>query len=90
MDNAPPAYLDTSTPPVQDASPTQDDQLDHNDLSTTFDKLQITESSTHPTTVPPQDYDSDDYEAMQYESDESWDLNYHGHGMSKRDIRLYE
>jgi len=88
--DAAPAHLDTSVPPFQDASPTQDNQLDHNDLSTTFNKLQFTESTTHPTTVPPQDYDSDDYEAMQYESDESWDLNYHVHGMSKRDIRLSE
>jgi hypothetical protein len=90
-DDAAPAHLDTSTPPSQDASPTpQNNQLDQNDLSTAFDKLQITDLTTQPTTVPIQDYDSDEYEAIQYESDESWDCSYHVHRMSKMDIRLYE
>jgi len=88
--DAAPAHLDTLTPLSQDASPTpQNNQLDQNDLSTTFDKLQITEDIQQCNAVPIQDYDSDEYEAIQYESDESWDLNYHVHGMSKRDIRLY-
>jgi hypothetical protein len=90
-DDAAPAHLDTSTPPSQDASSTpQNNQLHQNDLSTTFDILQISEPTTQPTTVPIQDYDSDEYEAIQYESDESWDCSYHVHRMSKRDIRLYE
>jgi hypothetical protein len=90
-DDAAPAHLDTSTPPSQDASPTpQNNQLDQNDLSTTFDKLQTTDPTTQPTTVPIQDHDSDEDEAIQYESDESWDHSYHVHRMSKRDIRLYE
>jgi hypothetical protein len=90
-DDAAPAHLDTSTPPSQDASPTpQNNQLDQNDLSTTFDKLQITDPTTQPTTVPMHDYNSDEYETIQYESDESWDYDYHIHRMSKRDIRLYE
>jgi hypothetical protein len=90
-DDAAPAHLDTSTPPSQGASPTpQNNQLDQNDLSTIFDKLQTTDPTTQPTTVPIQDYDSDEDEAIQYESDESWDYSYHVHRMSKRDIRLYE
>jgi hypothetical protein len=90
-DDAAPVHLDTSTPPSQDATPTpQNNQLDQNHLSTTFEKLQITELIKQPNAVPIQDYDSDEDEAIQYESDESWDNDYHVHRMSKRDIRLYE
>ena len=86
-DDDPVTHSDTSTQP----SPTpQNNHLDHNDLSTTLDKLQFTESTTEPTTVPIQDYNSDEYEAIQYKSDESWDCSFHVHRMSKRDIRLYE
>jgi hypothetical protein len=90
-DDAAPAHLDTSTPPSQDASPTpQNTQLDQNDLSTTFDQLQITVTIKQPNAVPIQDHDSDDEEVIECESDESWDYSCHVHRMSKRDIRLYE
>jgi hypothetical protein len=92
MDDTTSTQPDTSMKSSQDASPTpKTNQLDDkHDLSSTFDKLQISEPTTQPTTVPVQDYDSDEYEAIQYESDESWDYSYHVHRMSKRDIRLYE
>jgi hypothetical protein len=90
-DDTPANQLETSTTPSSDQSATPEShQLDTgNNLSTTFDQLQIGEP-IQPTTVPSYDYDSDEYEGIQYESDESWDNGYHVHGMSKRDIRLYD
>jgi hypothetical protein len=88
-DDTPPNQLERSS---SDSTATpESNQLDTgNDLSTTLDKLQITERIIQSNTIPSQDYDSDEYEAIQYESDESWDNGYRVHGMSKRDIRLYD
>ena len=58
--------LYTSMKSSDDATPNPQNQLeDHNDLSTTIDKLHIAESTSQLTTVPFQNYDSDEYEAIQ-------------------------